>query len=169
MYNQPEIINPIPRTAEISWEAYEHKHHHVTNDWFWTVALLGFVTSLVSIYYSNYLLAIFAIVSSFTIIMLKIKGPQILTIRLTPKGIIVKDSLYPYNRIESFCIYEQGCHGIKRTNELSIKSDRTFMPQIILPLGEIETDLVRNYLSRYLIEEHHEIQIADVLSEFLKF
>ena len=168
MNNEPEILRTIPRTTEISWEALEYEHKPVTPDWFWTVGFVSIVVAIISFYYGNLLFAIFALVSGLTIILFKIKGPQNILVRLTPKGIIIKNNLYPYGRIESFWIHEKE-RGDRIINELSIRSDRAFMPQIIIPLGEADAELVRDYLSKYLIEEYHEIQLADVLSEYLGF
>ncbi|HRY62467.1 MAG TPA: hypothetical protein P5056_01725 [Candidatus Paceibacterota bacterium] len=169
MYNnEPEILNPIRGTTEISWETLEHEHIPVSNDWYWTIGLVAAISAVASFYYGNIVFGAFSIVAGLTMIMFKIKGPEHIKVRLTPRGIIVKNSLYPYGRIESFWIYEDSGQ-LEQMNELSIKSDRAFLPQIIIPLGDADVELVKDYLSRYIKEEYHEKTLADVVSEYIGF
>ncbi len=165
---EPEILRTIPRTTEISWEALEHEHIPVSPDWYWTVALIALSLAGVSAYLDNLLFSLFCLLAGSVIIMFKIKGPQVLTVRLTPRGVIIKNTLYPYGRIESFWIFEKGS-GFKEINELSIRSSRAVMPQIIIPLGDTDIELVRDYLVRYIPETYHEKTLADVLTDFLGF
>lgn len=168
MKEEAEILNPIRGTTEISWETLEHEHKPVTNDWYWAVGLIALLSAGLSFYYGNFIFGFFSVVAGLTMIMFKIKGPSHVRVRLTPRGIIIKNMLYPYGRIESFWIFHAD-GGLTKINELSIKSDRAFLPQIIIPLGDTDVDLVKDYLSKYIVEEYHEKTFADVVSEYIGF
>lgn len=163
-----EILRTVPRTTELSWEALEYEHKPVGTDWYWTAGFVAIVAAAISFYIKNIVFGIFSLVAGFTVIMFKAREPKNILIRLTPRGIIVKNDLYPYGRIESFWIHEFNGE-ISQINELSIKSDRAFLPQIIIPLGNADTQIVRDYLARYVPEEYHEKTLADVLTEYLGF
>jgi len=163
-----KILKPLAKTAEISWEAIEFNHKPSSADWYWTIAFASAVIAVIAWYVNNILFAIFAILSGLTIILFKFKEPQTLTIRLTPHGIVVKNVLYPYGRIESFWIYGKK-KGLQHINELSIKSDRAVLPQIIIPLGDMDAEMIRDYLSVHLCEEYHEKTLADIFTDYLGF
>ncbi|MEI6296785.1 MAG: hypothetical protein WCO84_04035 [bacterium] len=167
MNDEVQIMKTIPKTTELSWETMEYEHRPVNKDWYWTVAFVSVFAAVISLYLGNFLFAIFAMIAGFTVIMHKVKGPDRILVRLTPRGIIVKNTLYPYGRIESFWIHDFG--GDYLFNELSIRSDRAFLPQIIIPLGEADVELVRDYLAKFLVEEYHEKTISDVITDYLGF
>ncbi|HBM46184.1 MAG: hypothetical protein UT05_C0003G0044 [Parcubacteria group bacterium GW2011_GWF2_38_76] len=166
--NETEILNPIRGTTEISWETFEYEHKPVSNDWYWAVGLIAIIASATSFYYNNVVFGAFSLMAGITMIMFKIKGPSHVRVRLTPRGVIIKNTIYPYGRIESFWIYEADGE-ITQINELSIKSDRAFLPQIIIPLGDVDVELVKDYLSRYIQEEYHEKAMSDIISEYIGF
>lgn len=153
---------------EIFWETHEHQHIPKLPDWHWTVGLVAFAVFAISLYYGNYLFGIFALIAGFTMIMYKVRGPEKVSIGLTPQGIVIKDTLYPYDHIESFCIYEYHPDSGK-WDELSIKSKRLVMPKITVPIGETDAQIIRKYLSQRVKEIQHEKDVAEIISELIGF
>lgn len=153
---------------DIFWETHEYRHEPKLPDWHWTVGLVASIVFIVSVYYENYLFGVFALIAGFTIIMYKVRGPEKIAIGLTPRGIIIKDTLYPYDHIESFHIYEYHPDSGK-WDELSIKSKRLVLPKITIPIGDTDAEIIRKYLSQKIKETRHEKDVAEIISELIGF
>ena len=150
---------------QIEWEAPEYDHFEKDANWFWTIggAALGLV--LIAILLKNFLFAIIILLGAFTVMLYGARLPSLIYFALTPKGLRVKDRLYPYNYLRSFWISDE--HAKRK---IIIESDRLLLPHLIILLPpEIDDVEAREYLLQYLPEVQHEESLIDLLTDYLGF
>lgn len=133
----------------IVWKAYEHSHTDKGSDWFWALGIVAASSSIVSILFGNFLFALLIIIGSFTMALLSVRPPRELTFMLTPKGVLIDQSLYPYQLLISFWIKDRETDHA----ELIIDARRFLTPHIIASLEDTDAELVYEYLSQHLPEE----------------
>ena len=71
---------------------------------------------------------------------------------------------YPYSSLHSFWVDENHPH-----KKIILRSKKTFMPLIIVPLGETDPDHARDTLLRILPEEFQKLPLVEELIEYLGF
>ena len=135
---------------KISWQAPEYFHTEKTSDWYWIVAIITISIALISVILNNIIFAILIIVSSFTLSLFASKRPQIVEIQIDNSGIVVDKTRYPFTHLESFWIETREMHP-----KILIKSEKIFMPFIVIFIEGIEIEKVHEMLSRHLPEEEH--------------
>ena len=149
----------------ITWEAYEHHHIERGSDWFWVLGIITIATSVATIILGNVLFGILIFVAGLVTALHALQKPQIIPYAVTQRGLRVNNVLYPYSTLEAFYIDEENPHG----PQLLVRSERLFMPLIILPLPEEYIDEVEDIISARLPEEHIEEPFAIKLLEFFGF
>lgn len=149
----------------IVWEAYEHHHEKKQSDWFWILGILTIASGVASILLGNTLLGVLIFVGGAVVALLAVRDPAIVSYAVTQRGIRIDDKLYPYTTLESFYIDEDGLFG----PQLLIKSEKMFMPLLILPLPEDMQDEIENIIASRLPEEHIEEPFAHKILEFFQF
>jgi hypothetical protein len=149
---------------EISWEAYEH-HHTRESDWFWILGIFAVATSIAAMLLGNVLLGILILLGSVVASIAAMRDPKIVSYAVSQRGVRIDETLYPYTTLECFCIDEKGPMG----PQLFVKSEKLFMPLLILPLpADAERD-IENLISSRLPEKHLEEPFAHILLEYFKF
>ncbi|MDQ5889699.1 MAG: hypothetical protein QG609_192, partial [Patescibacteria group bacterium] len=83
---------------------------------------------------------------------------------ISAQGIRIKNNLYPYGEISSFSLKDDA-----EPYKLMIESNRLIFPNLIVPLGDIDPDQIRDYLDNFLLETPFEESILDKISEQLGF
>ena len=135
--------------GNIMWTAPEHTHSHKGTDWFWALGIIAISGAIVALLFKNFLFAILIVVGSFTMSLLAAKPPRTLEFELSPRGILIDGSLYPYQMLLAFWIEnKKGEHPL-----LLIDSSRFLTPHLLIPLEDVDADVVREYLLEYLKEE----------------
>jgi|SRR6185436_10344385 len=152
-------------STSIEWRAPEYDHFERTPEWFWTIGIVSAVLILASILFKNFLFAIILLLGSFTAMLYAARPPQPLDFALTPKGIRIKDRLYPYDSVHSFWVSDD-----YHKRKIIIESDRLILPHLIIPLpAEVSDETARTYLLAYLPEQRHEESLADMIADALGF
>ena len=103
--------------------------------------------------------------AGFVILLYGAKKPRLVSFSITPRGIAIGKRLYPYNDLKSFWLH----YDPPRKRELSLRSKKTLMPSIVLPLGQTDPNEVRTILTKFLKEEEQEESMIDTISDHLKF
>ena len=145
----------------IVWEAYEHHHDEKHSDWFWILGIMTLASAVASILLNNTLLGILILIAGTVIAILATREPNIVSYAVTQRGIRIDDRLYPYSSLNSFYIDEEATFG----PQLLIKSEKMFMPLLILPLPLDAQDDIEDIIAGRLPEEHMEEPFAHKLSE----
>lgn len=159
------MYQPLPKRIE--WGAHEHEHQEKTPDWFWALGLITLVGIVASLFFGNPLLAILLLVGGLVMGLFATRRPHYAEFALTQRGVIVENTLYPYQTLDSFWIDDIDLH---RPPRLLIKSQKIMMPLIILPIAEdVDPDIVHRYLLQYLMEEECVEPLAHKFMEALGF
>jgi len=149
----------------VEWIAPEFKQQKKDRSWFLVSGLIAIGLFAWAIFTKNFLFAILVGLSYFSIAVYAVKKPRNIEIAITPKGVKVDGTLYEYDNLRSFWIF----YNPPEVRELSLRSKKTIMPYVKIPLGEINPVEVRRTLIKYLPERKQTESIIDNLSRALKF
>lgn len=157
---KPETAFPIL----MSWKAPEFIYYEKTTQWYFIMGLVGIALTLYAIFTKNPIMAITFGLIFIVIFIYAEKKPLILQYSLTPKGIKMQDRIYYFNYLESFWIF----YNPLDVKFISIKSRKTFMPLIRIPLGKANPLEARKILLKYLPEEEQQESIIDIIARITK-
>lgn len=149
----------------IAWEAYEHHHIEKKSDWYWIVGIIVASVALASIFLGNALFGIMVLLGGSVMLILAARPPKIVQFAVTQRGLRLDDKLYPYTTLKAYCIDEENAVE----SQLLVRSEKLFMPLLILPLPEEYIDDIEHIISQRLPEEHLEEPFAYKLLEFFGF
>ncbi len=150
----------MPRT--IRWEAHEHEHADKSADWFWALGIIVLSGAITALLFGNILFAILIVIGGATMGLLGSTPARVRRFALTPRGIMIDDSLYPYQMLAAFWVQ----HPTADTPAMLIVDANQFLsPHMIIPLDDNDPDLVREYLLDFLPEEELHEPFAQRLAE----
>ena len=149
---------------KISWQTIEYLHTEKTTDWYWIVAIITISISLISIIFGNLIFGILIIVSSFTLTLFASRKPESMEVEISNTGVRVGKTIYPYIHLSSFWIETRESHP-----RVLLKSNKVFMPFVVVFLEEIEPEKIRTTLSQYLPEEEHTEPLLEKLLIYFGF
>ncbi len=78
---------------------------------------------------------------------------------------MAEKTLYPYDNLKYFWINYDPPH----IRELYLVSKKTFQPQITIPLGFTDPNIVREHLVKFLEEKEIEEPLFDTIARFFRF
>lgn len=157
-------LNP-PARALLSWEAQEF-HYDATSAQL--LLLLGAALGLggvIALFFANILFAIFLLIAGGLVASYAFRPPRYVRYALTPRGVAVGHRLYEFANLESFWIF----YDPPVMKDLALRSKKTVMPVIRLPLGDLDPLQLREVLLRFLPEVEQEPSAVDVISKHLGF
>ncbi|MFA5935144.1 MAG: hypothetical protein WC827_04655 [Candidatus Paceibacterota bacterium] len=131
---------------KISWKALEYKKKEKTADWYWAVIIIAISGAIIAFILHDILFAILLIIATSALLIFSTKDPQTIEVSIDKRGVVVNKDMYPFATLEAFWldISEDDNHKVL------LRSKKTFMPLIAIPL-----------------EEYHHMDIRDLLLEFL--
>jgi hypothetical protein len=134
----------------LEWHSPEHHFDRKANDWYWVLGIICLGASVLAFYFGNFLFGIFIIIAGATVGMLSYRETKTVLIKVTNKGMIFGNFLYPWASFRSFWIEDEHIHG----NRILMHPVNSYMPLTIIPVNE-EVDLndVRDTLLEFLPEE----------------
>ncbi|OGF89435.1 hypothetical protein A3I27_01535 [Candidatus Giovannonibacteria bacterium RIFCSPLOWO2_02_FULL_43_11b] len=148
-----------------SWEAEEFEHHEKGKDWFWAVGIVTFGFFALAIILQNYLFAIMVLIGGFAVALHGSKKPKIIHFAITSRGVTVDKVLYTYDNLKYFWINYDPPH----IRDLYLISNKTFQPQITIPLWNIDPNEIREHLLKFLEEKEIEESLFDTIARFFRF
>jgi hypothetical protein len=148
----------------ITWDAPEYHHNPKSADWYWSLGIIAVSIAILCILLNNVLFAIFILLSAFTAALYAGREPELHTIELRPRGILVQDKMYTFKELDSFWVEED-----EHPQKIILKSKKVFMPYIIIHISHISPDDVRIYLKKHLKEVEHHESAAHKLMEYFGF
>lgn len=162
-YDTIPVMDQGPRA--VSWEAPEHNHTEKGGDWFFAFTIIFIAIVLAAILLGNTLFALLMAVAGLTLAISVSKRPAVVPFAVTVRGIRVDDELFPFSTLEAYYIDEEGPRG----PQLIVRSNRRFMPLLILPLPPDYIDDVEDILRDRLPEEHLEESLFIKVLEIFGF
>jgi len=147
----------------IQWEAAEHEHKERSTDWFWTVGIVVVAGAITAIILENFLFAIVILLAGFAITLFNARRPVVHEFELSQRGLRIGSKRYPYLTLESFWVEDE-----QRPDEpkLLVTSKKPFVPHLVIPLGNLDPQNVREFLLPLLKEEEQRESLAHHLFEW---
>jgi hypothetical protein len=152
--------------TQIEWTTLEHKHIHKSSDWFWALGILAITAAATSIIFNNILFAIVILIGAFTMGMNASKPPAQARFKITQRGILINNTLYPYSSLESFWVADENEY---EQPKLLVKSKKLLTPHIVIPIESASPDDIRDYILNYLDEEEDSESLIQKIMEFFGF
>ncbi|MEI6042155.1 MAG: hypothetical protein WCQ00_01135 [bacterium] len=160
-------MNDENQIKSIAWEAYEHEHREKSKDWYWSLGILIVTASFLSIIFGNYLFGVLLLVIGVSMGIVGSRHPKYILFELNKMGIRIGNKLFPYATLESFWVQDNNEHD--KTSHLLIKSRKSMVPLIVIPLNGVETEDVRDFLLYNLLEKEMEESLSQLILESLGF
>jgi len=149
----------------LKWSAPEFTHYNKDKSWFIITGLIAGGLFLWALSTKNLLFALLIGLSYFSITVFALKKPREINLAITAKGIEIDKTFYEFDNLKSFWIFYEP----PQIKELSLRSKKTIMPYIKIPLGEQNPVEVRQTLLKYLPERRHKESLIDNLARSLRF
>jgi len=149
----------------LKWSAPEFIQYSKSKSWFIIAGLIAAGLLLWALLTKNFIFALLIGLSYFSITVFALKKPRGINLAITAKGIKIDKTLYEFDNLKSFWIFYEP----PLVKELSLRSKKTIMPYIKIPLGEQNPVKVRRLLMKYLPERKHKESLIDNLSRGLRF
>ncbi len=154
----------------LEWTALEYEDKERDPDWFWALGIIVVTSSLAAIIYENYFFAVLIILSGSLLGFYAKKKPDVISYEINEKGLRVHSRLYPYDNIKSFWVQIAHPEDVTAKDLLFIKTERFFMPIIIVPIDISMADEIRNImLNRNIPEEEMKEHASEKIMESLGF
>ncbi len=143
-------------TVVLRWNAYEHEHIERGTEWFWALGIAASCAALTAFLLSNILFGLVILLGAFTIALMARHAPEVATFEISVKGLRVNSTLHRYDEIISFWVEdEHDGHPM-----LLIDTVKFLSPNLIIPIHDIDPQLVRAYLK----EHAHEVPMKEPLA-----
>lgn len=146
-----------PGPTKIEWTAPEFKKYKKGKKWFILPALIGLGILIIAILSKNFLLAIATILAAFVVYLYALKKPRKIKFSISGKGIQVAKNIYRFEDLKSFWIFYEP----PEVKEISIRSKKTFIPYVKIPLGDQNPVEIRKFLLKFLPERRHPESVID--------
>jgi len=164
-----KIVKKIKKTKknldQIEWTAPEFEHYQKSKSWFLVLGLITIGLFIWALWTKNVLFALLIGLSYFSLSVYALKKPRDVSLAIDPRGVRINKTIYDFDSIRSFWIFYEPPY----TRELSLRSRKTFMPYIKIPLGEQNPVEVRDFLIKYIPEKKHVESLVDNLAKSLRF
>lgn len=150
--------NNLDNLKEFEWEAQEFTKKEKSKSWFIIPAIITIALGIFSLLTDNILFLIFVILGFIMLYVYANKEPRIIKFKINEKGVEIDGKLHDFDSLKSFWLF----YDPPEQKELSLRSKKTFIPYIRIPIeNESPVDL-RKFLLRFLSEKHHKESLIDI-------
>jgi uncharacterized membrane protein YobD (UPF0266 family) len=148
---------------KVGWQGPEHFHIEKTLDWYWAVGIISLASAVAAVLLNNFIFAILIVLAAFTLMMIASRTPRTVEMEVNDSGIVFGEFYYPYKSLESY--------DIEQVPELRIliKTKRLWMPVVIIPAHDADTEKIGKILSKHLKFEDLKESVAHKIFEYLGF
>lgn len=148
----------------MEWEIEEYQPRERGQDWYWAIGVVTLALSVAAFIFSDtFMLALFILVAGGTLMLFAMRDPDIITVRVTDRGVRVDDKLYPFPVFDSFWVDEDEAPSV-----LILKTEQVYSPLIVLPIAtDIDHEALRDMMLEYLDEEEMNVPLSQKMLEFI--
>ncbi|MFA9262015.1 MAG: hypothetical protein ACEQSB_01485 [Undibacterium sp.] len=156
-------IHPLAGNPLIAWRAPEHLHLRPNPRGLMISTIALALIIAYAVFTNSPLMAITFILFGVVGYLFVTRDPREFEFAITDKGIVTGKTLYEFEGLNSFWIYEEPpLEGM-----LSLHTSGILAPYIHIPIAGIDDQEVREILQNFLPEEKHEPTIIDTLEKML--
>jgi hypothetical protein len=151
----------------LTWEGKEYDHNPKSADWYWALGIISVAGVIAAVLFANYLLAVLILIAATALAIHAAKEPPLHRFELTEDGIRIGEEFHPFERMTSFSMLED-IEG-EWPPMVSIKTESWLAPHLIIPLADIDADLLYAYFLQHVVEEEHQHSFSDLVAAWLGF
>ncbi|HEU0080810.1 MAG TPA: hypothetical protein VFQ72_02180 [Candidatus Paceibacterota bacterium] len=151
--------------AKFSWQTPEYIHFEKSNDWYWTVGIITAALVVTAIILGDILFGVVLAIAAFTLAVFASRPPNVVSVEVTDRGVVIGKTLFPYAELESFSVDEEHHHGPR----LVLRSKKPIVPLITVPIMHDGLDDLREHLERHLRSEKFPQNFMHTVFERLGF
>lgn len=150
--------NNLDNLKEFEWEAQEFQKKEKSKSWFIIPAIITVILGIFSLLTNNILFLMFVILGFTILYIYANKEPRIIKFKINEKGVEIDGKLHDFDGLKSFWLF----YDPPEQKELSLRSKKTFIPYIRIPIeNESPVDL-RRFLLKFLPEKRHKESLIDI-------
>ena len=149
----------------LKWQAPEYHHYERSTDWFWAVGIITICIAVLAFIFDNALFGILILLSAGILIFYVFREPEDVEYEVNKRGVMVGKELHPYKTLEAFWIETRNNIEPK----IILKSKKSFLPYIIIPVHNESADEVADVLRNFLEEKELSEPSAHKVMEYLGF
>ncbi|MEI6191201.1 MAG: hypothetical protein WCP24_02435 [bacterium] len=149
----------------LTWQAPEYHHYKRSTDWFWAVGIITICIAVLAFIFNNALFGILILLSAGILVFYALRTPEDVEYEINKRGIMVGKELHPYMTLEAFWIETRNNIEPK----IILKSKKSFLPYIIIPVHNDSADEVADVLRNFLEEKELSEPSAHKVMEYLGF
>jgi len=149
----------------LRWQAPEYHHYKRSTDWFWAVGIITLCISILAFIFDNALFGVLILLSAGVLVFYVLHVPEDVDYEINKKGIVIGKELHPYLTIEAFWIET----GNNIESKIILKSKKSLLPYIIIPVHNDSADEVALVLRNFLEEKELSEPMAHKVMEYLGF
>ncbi len=162
--NTSEVtLVPPPAKQLLAWKAPSRPFKKKDREYFTTIAAIVFLLVVILFFLKEWILIGVIVSLMFLTYALGTVAPGNEDYKITTRGVVVGERLYPWNQLTQFWFEDQA--GIK---VLSIATILNFPGQLHFVLGEMEQTKVKQVVEKYLIFDKPKPTAVDKATEWLK-
>lgn len=147
----------------LRWSAYEHEHIERERDWYIALAIATIAIAIIAILFDDLLFAVVIIAAAFVIALLANTPPELAQFEISERGVRINSRLHRYHEIISFWVEDE--HHADRPI-LLIDTTKFMVPNLVIPIEDIEPRVVRAYLKEHAKEAPMQEPVAHKILEF---
>jgi hypothetical protein len=148
----------------IEWDAHEYEHKERSSDWFWAVGIISISISVAAIIFGNAIFAILVLISVFSLALFINRPPENVHVVVTERGVARDKIFYPFSSLDSYWLDSDHPHP-----KIILRSEKVFMPLIVVPIGDMDPYKLDEVLSQFLPEKFHSLPFVEKILEYLGF
>lgn len=148
-------------TPILEWESYSREINQRSDDWFWGLVILAIFAMIISLIFSNLLLALIIGLGAFSLYWHEQKpSDNKILVKIDKRGVQLNKELFTYEKINSFWV-EEGLD--EKPPTLILHYQRIFVPNIHIPIIGHNPEEVRQTLLKFGEEEKYRETLTDYL------
>lgn len=147
-----------PKLQDFEWEAPEFPTTKKDKSWFIIPAIITIALGIFALLSDSFLFLIAIILTFLVFYIYANKEPKIVKFKINEKGVEIDKRIYDFDSLRSFWLF----YDPPEQKELSLRSRRTFIPYIRIPLDKENPNEIRKFLLKFLPEKRHRESVIDI-------
>ena len=139
-----------PQDEGFFWTTDEFEWFPKTGLWYGGLASVTFLLGVIGVVARSYFFVGFVVIASLLVFYYARRKPDRISFSITREGVQAGKRMYPYRDLKSFWIFDRSGR-----RSLSLETKSTLNPSVLIPLGDVSSDEVEDYLERIISREEH--------------
>ena len=157
----------MPRAPIFEWEGQQYAYEEKGADWYWALGIIATSAVVACILFSNVILALVVVAGSGSLALIAAKkNPDSHYFAITDHGVVIDQSLYPYEEMLSFTVLEYA--DADTPPSLSIKTKHFLASHLLIPIHDYDPVDIYDFFVEHVPEGRHDRSVFDRLVGMLQ-